>query len=98
MLLQLSYESRGCTSIATVINGNAVLARTLDWDLPELRDLTIELDVRHGTTPLYTATTFAGYVGILTAMRPGNIQLFLLHIPLMSLPIEQPTTNPVICQ
>eukprot|EP00211_Chloroparvula_japonica_P005960 CAMPEP_0119123896 /NCGR_PEP_ID=MMETSP1310-20130426/3683_1 /TAXON_ID=464262 /ORGANISM="Genus nov. species nov., Strain RCC2339" /LENGTH=363 /DNA_ID=CAMNT_0007113769 /DNA_START=108 /DNA_END=1199 /DNA_ORIENTATION=+ len=77
-LLHLAYESVqeempdnpcGCTAIVTrMVENNICLARTLDWDLDELKDLVIEVDVTRGGTQLYRCVTWAGYFGVLTAM------------------------------
>lgn len=48
-----------------------MLGRTLDWGMPLLRDLTLELSVVRDGALLYRATTFAGFLGIFTASRPG---------------------------
>lgn len=76
VLLNLSYESQGCTSVVTHVEGKAVLARTMDWaNAIELRALTVEIDFWRDKKPLYTCTTFAGYLGVLTAQRPGAYAL-----------------------
>jgi len=46
--------------------------RTMDWDMPALAALTIEVDFVHSNGALdFKATTWPGYVGVLTGMRPG---------------------------
>lgn len=75
LALSLSYETKsGCTAVvATQADGTRCLARTLDWEFPQLRKATIEVEFsRDGKVPLFVATTWAGYVGVLTA----------LHIPM----------------
>jgi len=79
--------------LCSLSHSNCCLARNLDWELPQLRPLTINIKVPVTVTHvllfllphlltkrskvmrnkqlLYYGTTFAGYVGILTAMRPG---------------------------
>jgi N-acylethanolamine-hydrolysing acid amidase len=56
----------------------------MDWDLPQLRDLTIEvkffrnlnsfkkLDFQKGGKTLFLASSWAGYVGVLTGVRPNS--------------------------
>jgi len=39
--------------------------------MPGLKALTIDLIVKKDDKVLYRATTWAGYIGVLTAMRPG---------------------------
>lgn len=40
----------------------------MDWGMEWLRPLTIEVDFRRGGETQYVATTWVGYVGILTGM------------------------------
>eukprot|EP00466_Bigelowiella_natans_P010669 jgi/Bigna1/134504/aug1.25_g9212 len=82
LALNMSYEMHmGCTAILAplkdsntqeiclALNGTVGLG-TLDWELPVLQHLTINLSfVRNGKT-LYNATTWAGYVGMLTGASP----------------------------
>lgn len=72
--MNLSYELFAtCTSIIVPDkDGNPLHCRTMDWDLPALRDLTLEVEFQRNGKTLYHATTWAGYVGILTGMRPGR--------------------------
>ena len=85
LMVHLLYESFcGCTSIITRSsksdsnNSNAdslVLGRTLDWmdfDDQLLRKLTIDVEVYRGNQYLYRYTTFAGYIGALTALKFGH--------------------------
>lgn len=37
-----------------------------------LKPLTIELDVRKGSQPVFLATSWAGFLGVFTGMRPGQ--------------------------
>lgn len=68
--LQFTYEfSAYCTSIATHEQDAPILARSLDWDFDFLRDLIIQVDFCIKGKPLFRASTFAGFVGILTGMR-----------------------------
>eukprot|EP00929_Paragymnodinium_shiwhaense_P091352 TRINITY_DN51338_c0_g1_i2.p1 TRINITY_DN51338_c0_g1~~TRINITY_DN51338_c0_g1_i2.p1 ORF type:complete len:251 (-),score=24.84 TRINITY_DN51338_c0_g1_i2:381-1133(-) len=71
-MLNLQYESCcACTAIVVPSeSGGVALGRTLDWELPELKALNIDVHVMSGGKLLYTATTWAGYTGILTAQRP----------------------------
>lgn len=70
-LLQIAYEVfAACTSIVVNMeqpDGRVCPyhIRTMDWEMNMLEALTIEVDfVRHGAT-VFTATTWAGYVGVL---------------------------------
>lgn len=71
--LSLQYEAYcACTAVAARMeDGSIALARTLDWEFPQLKALNIDVRVFRGRQLLYTATTWAGYIGILTAQRPG---------------------------
>jgi hypothetical protein len=53
-------------------DGHPWLARTLDWPMPMLRRMTIQVRFLRDRRVLYHATTFVGYTGVLTAMRPGG--------------------------
>ena len=44
--------------------------RTMDWEMNQLKDLTIEVDFVKEGHILARTTTWAGYVGILTGMKP----------------------------
>ena len=72
--LQIIYEfAAACTSI--VLSDPAeksplVHIRTMDWRMPfDLSPLTVEIDFTRNGKLIYTATTFAGYTGVLTGMR-----------------------------
>ncbi|XP_076468344.1 acid ceramidase-like isoform X2 [Babylonia areolata] len=81
-----------CTSIlAEDRNGNLVHARNLDtgafvgWDVQNktwpvteaLRPMVINLDFRRGGKTVFQSVSFAGYVGILTAIKPKQFSLTL---------------------
>ncbi|GMS81017.1 hypothetical protein PENTCL1PPCAC_30737 [Pristionchus entomophagus] len=86
-LLNLFYEvQKACTSlIAMDNNGKTYHGRNLDfglfflWDVEKhtwdltlgLRDLVVQLDFQMGGKQLFKAVTFAGHLGVLTAVRPG---------------------------
>jgi len=65
-MMQLAYEMfSACTSIA--FNGEKpVLWRTMDWNLPALADLTVQLCFQRGGKTVFKAASWLGYVGILT--------------------------------
>ena len=53
-------------------------AGNLDFNLAGLlRNLTIEVDFQTKGQTVFTATTYAGYVGVLTGMRPGAFSISL---------------------
>jgi len=74
VLLQLVYEASSCcTSIVLPdMEGNLHHIRTMDWGMDFLEPLTVELDFRKGGQTVFMATSWAGYVGVLTGMRPGS--------------------------
>ena len=86
LLTHLLYESFcGCTSIAArrvsakdkdkAEPAAFVMGRTLDWldfDDQLLRRLTVDIEVFRGSQRLYRYTTFAGYIGALTALKFGR--------------------------
>lgn len=73
MVMQLMYEMcAACTSIIWRTNDptNALsLMRTMDWDLPFLKDLTIQLDVKRNNQTIVRVVTWVGYVGFLTGVN-----------------------------
>ena len=72
VLLNLVYEfATSCTSIIIGTPQGPLHGRTLDWPMLDLYPLTIDVDfVREGKCA-FTATTFPGFVGILTATKPS---------------------------
>lgn len=84
LLLNLGYESScGCTTILGLqSDGHVIMGRTLDWvDSRELVELTIEIHFIRSRSRqlLYKATSWAGYFGILTAMRPKQYCVSVNH-------------------
>lgn len=80
----------GCTSGAVPVASNPRTSppgtrlmhfRTLDWGMPSLRDVLVELEFVNSASPDPTAVlarsiTYAGYVGVLTGVR------FVSHPPI----------------
>lgn len=70
VLMQLCYEVCSCcTSIVYETDEAPLHFRTMDWAMPELKDITLNIVFTKDGEPLYSATTWAGYVGIMTACR-----------------------------
>jgi hypothetical protein len=70
LILQLYYEiNSSCTSIVTQVDGQWIYARSMDWPLDFLRNVTIELEYVKDGQPIALVTTWLGYVGVLTGMR-----------------------------
>ncbi|GMS96446.1 hypothetical protein PENTCL1PPCAC_18621 [Pristionchus entomophagus] len=90
-LLNLFYEiSKACTSLVAVDpNGKVIHARNQDfgflflwnieqhtWELTRtLKDIVIQCEFHRDGKLLFKAVTFAGHLGILTAVRPGQFSL-----------------------
>jgi hypothetical protein len=77
-LMNLGYEvSDACTSIvAQTLDGKILHARNLDfWDgmgfTDSLKDICYQAEYTKGGKLQYHASTFAGYVGVLSGMRPN---------------------------
>lgn len=78
IILQLYYELNAhCTSILTDSKDGVCLTRTMDWELPLLKDLTIEVEFMSQNKVMFIATTWVGCVGIFTGMKPGAYAISL---------------------
>lgn len=65
ILFQLVYEmSAMCTSLGSSVNGEMVHFRSMDWELPFLKDLTMSLEFTKNKKTLFHAVSWVGYVGI----------------------------------
>jgi len=81
-LFNLGYEvSDACTSIvAQTKDGKILHARNMDfWEgmgfTATLKNMTIQVDYQKGGKTVFTATTFAGFVGVLSGMKPGGFSV-----------------------
>ena len=74
-----STNPGACTSIiAMASNGTLFHGRNLDYSFHNLlRNFTVVIDFRKNGNTVFTGTTFAGYIGILTGMRPNGISISL---------------------
>lgn len=79
VLSQIIYEfCSACSSVAyRASDGKMVCLRTMDWDMPELRKITINLDFIKNNKVIYSATSWAGMVGLFTVVKKdvGSISL-----------------------
>eukprot|EP00049_Salpingoeca_infusionum_P009708 m.164954 g.164954 ORF g.164954 m.164954 type:complete len:360 (+) comp14414_c0_seq1:219-1298(+) len=77
LVMNLYYElTAACTSIvAQTANGTILHGRNLDYGLPDLQELTINVNFTQNGTSLFTTTTYAGLVGALTGSRHGAFSL-----------------------
>ena len=70
--------SKACTSIvATLSSGQIIHGRNLDYAVPDLNRITVMLDFQKGGKTVYKGTTFAGYFGLFTAMKPNRYTVSL---------------------
>jgi hypothetical protein len=83
ILIHLQYELyAGCTSAAISLPSEdsvPLLVRNMDWEMPALKDLTIDVEFCRGGEPLYKCTTWAGYIGVLTASAAGKFAVSVNH-------------------
>ena len=70
--------SKACTSIvATLSNGQIIHGRNFDYPLPAyFNSLAVVLDFQKGGKTVYKGTTFAGYFGLVTAIKTKQIYCF----------------------
>jgi len=72
VLFNILYEATAfCTTIMCQRDDHILHVRNLDYSIDGLRNITIEVIFERNGREVYRATTFAGYVGVLTGMRPG---------------------------
>ncbi|KAM4048913.1 N-acylethanolamine-hydrolyzing acid amidase-like [Anomaloglossus baeobatrachus] len=77
VLLNLFYESMGCTSIiAEDPKGNIYHMRNMDLFYSDLfKEITIDVDFIRNGKVAYTGTTFLGFVGLWTGQRPYQFSI-----------------------
>jgi len=78
-VFQLGYEvSDACTSIISqATDGTVWHARNLDFGAgmgftSTLKNSTLQVSFQRGGKTVFTATTFGGYLGVLSGMKPGG--------------------------
>ena len=71
----------GCTTLARAENGENWLVRTLDWPFPGL-GRHAEVARMKGDGGDFFSVTWAGYVGVLTAMAPGRYAACVNQAPM----------------
>jgi len=80
VLMQLCYEwCSACTSIGMNIGDEEknMHFRTMDWALPTLEKLTVNLDFYRNGELLFKSVSWVGCVGIMTGMVPGEYTIAL---------------------
>lgn len=76
--LGASDGAKMCTSIvAETLNGTIYHGRNLDYSLQSLHGMTVIVDFQKGGKTVYTGTTFAGMVGLMTAQKPHGYTITL---------------------
>lgn len=76
LMCQLCYEmAAACTSVGMNLNGKMFHYRTMDWEMMFLKKLTIEVDFQRDNKTIFTAITWAGYIGVLTAIVPNQYSM-----------------------
>ena len=69
---------RACTSIvAKMVSGQIIHGRNLDYSVFPLRSVAIIVDFQKSGQTVYTGTTFAGFVGLLTGQKPNGFTISL---------------------
>jgi N-acylethanolamine-hydrolysing acid amidase len=67
---------RGCTGVvARMSDGTIIHGRNLDYGIGLLRDMAINVVFKKGNEIVYTGTTFAGYIGLMTAQKPNKFTI-----------------------
>jgi len=81
-LFNMGYEvTDGCTSIVAQTNDNKILhVRNMDfwdgiWLTEHLKNITITANYQTGGKTVFHATTFVGFVGVLSGMRPNGFSI-----------------------
>ena len=80
VLANMVYELTAfCTSFVVQNETGLIMhGRNLDYSqAKELQKLVIDLDFQRNGTTVYSGTTFAGYIGLLTAQKPGVLTVTL---------------------
>lgn len=77
VILQLVYEASSCCTSIVVPGPDGIPRhiRTMDWGMDLLADLTIEIEFIKGGRTLFITTTWAGYVGVLTGIKPSSFSV-----------------------
>jgi len=70
LLMQLIYEvTSACTTAILNIGDKEFFFRTMDWQMPFLKEITIGLNIKKGPELIGKVTSWLGYVGYLTATQ-----------------------------
>ncbi len=80
VLAQIIYELSACCTSCIYKDPNSnetIHFRTMDWPLKTLANLTIKVDFYSQSQLLYSCVTWAGFVGIMTAVKPDVCSIAL---------------------
>ncbi|CAF3257544.1 unnamed protein product [Rotaria socialis] len=75
VMMQFVYECFACCTSFVCQDEQTNIPmhiRTMDWEFDFLKPLTIDVDFQENDQTVFKATTWIGYVGILTGMRVQN--------------------------
>lgn len=78
ILGQVAYEFFAkCSSIVVKHNDRNIHYRTMDWGMTDLSRLTVQLVFQRNYQTVFVATSWVGYIGIMTGMLPNKYSVSL---------------------
>jgi len=80
VIVNLFYElNSACTSIVAQRSSDGAIfhGRNLDYGIPGLQNVTMNVAFTRGGDTVFHTTTYGGYIGALTGMRPGAFSVSL---------------------
>lgn len=78
LLMQLCYEMCSmCTSVGTKLCDKNIHFRTMDWSMDFLKEITVQLKFVKENKQIFEATSWVGYLGILTGLSYNNYSIAL---------------------
>ncbi len=91
--MQIIYEAAaGCTSLIVPSSTTQLPlhGRTMDWQAPFLKKMTIELDIQKNNKTLCLAVTWAGYLGLFTVVKPNG---YSVSVNIRRLVVQHPVVT-----
>lgn len=80
VIIQYGYELfSACTSAVMKLNGKTTHLRTMDWTDNSLRPLTIQLQIMKNNEIIADTTTWAGFIGFMTIVKPNVCSISINH-------------------
>lgn len=80
VMIQYGYEFfSSCTSAIVKNNDKTLHLRTMDWNDNSLRPLTIQLKVMKNDILIADVTTWAGFIGFMTVVKPNVCSISINH-------------------